>query len=172
MAVLGRRIQRLDAVVSFLCLHRGKGSSLDPWVLVVLAARALPCFQGCDRVTSCALQASQLKHGVSIVGDLTKEVDMKRAIQEAIDRLGGLDIIVNRQASPSITGQMWDYIVQILKFISWGCSGGATTNDMMSADETAFISALKLHVTGVFQSSPGSLFAALTKVMSQIAFNF
>jgi NAD(P)-dependent dehydrogenase (short-subunit alcohol dehydrogenase family) len=80
VAVLGRRIQRLDAV------------------------------------------ASQLKHGVSIVGDLTKEIDMKRAIQEAIDKLGGLDIIVN--------------------------SGGATTDDMMSANETAFISALKLHVTG------------------------
>ena len=43
------------------------------------------------------LQASQLKHGVSIVADLTKEEDMKRAIQEAVEKLGGLDILVNRQ---------------------------------------------------------------------------
>lgn len=41
-------------------------------------------------------QAKQLKHGVSIVADLTKEEDMKRAIQETIDKLGGLDILVNR----------------------------------------------------------------------------
>ena len=45
-----------------------------------------------------ALQANQLKHGASIVGDLTKEGDMKHAVHEAIDKLGGLDIIINRQA--------------------------------------------------------------------------
>ncbi|CAL8461621.1 g1152 [Coccomyxa elongata] len=80
VAVLGRRIERLDSV------------------------------------------AKQLKHGVSIVGDLTKVGDMKRAVQEAIEKLGGLDIIVN--------------------------SGGASTDEMWGADEAAFISALKLHVTG------------------------
>lgn len=42
------------------------------------------------------LQSSQLKHGVSIVADLTKEEDMKRAIKEAIEKLGGLDILINR----------------------------------------------------------------------------
>jgi NAD(P)-dependent dehydrogenase (short-subunit alcohol dehydrogenase family) len=42
------------------------------------------------------LQSSQLKHGVSIVADLTKEGDMKRAIQETVEKLGGLDILVNR----------------------------------------------------------------------------
>lgn len=42
------------------------------------------------------LQASQLKHGVSIVADLTKEDDMNRAIKEAIEKLGGLDILVNK----------------------------------------------------------------------------
>lgn len=43
-------------------------------------------------------QASQLKHGVSIVADLTKEEDMKRAVKETIEKLGGLDILVNRWA--------------------------------------------------------------------------
>lgn len=49
-----------------------------------------------DHVLVCACQAKQLKHGVSIVADLTKEEDMKRAIQETIEKLGGLDILVNR----------------------------------------------------------------------------
>ena len=43
-------------------------------------------------------QASQLKHGVSVVADLTKEEDMKRAVKETIEKLGGLDILVNRLA--------------------------------------------------------------------------
>jgi NAD(P)-dependent dehydrogenase (short-subunit alcohol dehydrogenase family) len=33
---------------------------------------------------------------VSIVADLTKEDDMKRAIQEAIEKIGSLDILVNK----------------------------------------------------------------------------
>jgi NAD(P)-dependent dehydrogenase (short-subunit alcohol dehydrogenase family) len=37
-----------------------------------------------------------LKHGYAIVADLTKEEDMKRAVQEAISKMGGLDILVNR----------------------------------------------------------------------------
>ncbi|BDA43070.1 Glucose 1-dehydrogenase [Coccomyxa sp. Obi] len=80
VAVLGRRIERLDAV------------------------------------------AKELKHGVSIVADLTDKEDMKRAIQETIDKLGGLDILVN--------------------------SGGVTTEEMSGNDEAAYISAIKLHVTG------------------------
>ncbi|EIE22082.1 NAD(P)-binding protein [Coccomyxa subellipsoidea C-169] len=80
VAVLGRRLERLDAV------------------------------------------ASQLKHGVSIVADLTKEEDMKRAIKETIEKLGGLDILVN--------------------------CGGAASDEMWGGGEAAFIAALKLHVTG------------------------
>ncbi|CAL8461624.1 g1155 [Coccomyxa elongata] len=80
VAVLGRRLDRLDAV------------------------------------------AQQLQRGVSIEADLTKEEDMKRAVQEAIDKLGGLDILVN--------------------------SGGALSDDMYGGGEAAFIAALKLHVTG------------------------
>jgi NADP-dependent 3-hydroxy acid dehydrogenase YdfG len=53
VAVLGRRLERLEAVVK------------------------------------------QMKHGVAIVGDLTKEEDMKRAMTEAIDKMGGLDILIN-----------------------------------------------------------------------------
>jgi NAD(P)-dependent dehydrogenase (short-subunit alcohol dehydrogenase family) len=33
---------------------------------------------------------------VAIVADLTKEEDMKRAFKETIEKLGGLDILVNR----------------------------------------------------------------------------
>ncbi|BDA42099.1 Glucose 1-dehydrogenase [Coccomyxa sp. Obi] len=66
--------------------------------------------------------AEQLENGVSIVADLTNEQDMKRAVQEAIDKLGGLDILVN--------------------------SGGALSDDMYGGGEAAFIAALKLHVTG------------------------
>ncbi|EIE23326.1 NAD(P)-binding protein [Coccomyxa subellipsoidea C-169] len=80
VAVLGRRLERLDAV------------------------------------------SKQLKHGVSIVADLTKEDDMKRAVKEAIEKLGGLDILVN--------------------------SGGVTTEEMNGNDEAAYIAAFKLHVTG------------------------
>lgn len=66
--------------------------------------------------------ANQLKHGVSIVADLSKDVDMKRAIKEAIEKLGGLDIIVN--------------------------SGGVFPENITDGDEAAFIATLKLHVTG------------------------
>ena len=69
--------------------------------LVVLAARPLACFQWSYECNLFLIQAKQLKHGVSIVGDLTKVGDMKRAVQEAIEKLGGLDILVNRQTSPS-----------------------------------------------------------------------
>lgn len=41
-------------------------------------------------------QSKQLKHGVSIVADLTKEEDMIRAVKETIEKLGGLDILINR----------------------------------------------------------------------------
>ena len=44
----------------------------------------------------CARQAKQLKHGVPIVADLTKEEDLKRAVVEAIEKLGGLDILINK----------------------------------------------------------------------------
>ena len=37
----------------------------------------------------------QMKHGFAVVGDLTKEEDMKRAMTEAIDKMGGLDILIN-----------------------------------------------------------------------------
>ncbi|KAK9905613.1 hypothetical protein WJX75_003074 [Coccomyxa subellipsoidea] len=80
VAVLGRRLERLDAV------------------------------------------ASQLKHGVSVVADLTKEEDMKRAVKETIEKLGGLDILVN--------------------------SGGVGAENMGGKDEAAYISSFKLHVTG------------------------
>jgi NAD(P)-dependent dehydrogenase (short-subunit alcohol dehydrogenase family) len=42
------------------------------------------------------VQSKQLKHGVSIVADLTNTDDLKRAVHETISKLGGLDIIVNR----------------------------------------------------------------------------
>ncbi|EIE23343.1 hypothetical protein COCSUDRAFT_41609 [Coccomyxa subellipsoidea C-169] len=79
VAILGRRLERLDAV------------------------------------------SKQLKHGVSIVADLTKEEDMKRAVKETIEKLGGLDILIN--------------------------SGGASTG-LPGDDEAAFIAEFKLHVTG------------------------
>lgn len=37
-----------------------------------------------------------MKHGHAVVADLTKEEDMKRAIPEAVAKMGGLDILVNR----------------------------------------------------------------------------
>ncbi|BDA41141.1 probable glucose 1-dehydrogenase [Coccomyxa sp. Obi] len=40
--------------------------------------------------------AKLLKHGVPILADLTDEEDMKRAVQEPIEKLGGLDILVTR----------------------------------------------------------------------------
>lgn len=33
-----------------------------------------------------------------IVADLTKEEDLKRAVAEAIEKLGGLDILINKYA--------------------------------------------------------------------------
>ena len=46
------------------------------------------------------VQASQMKHGLSVVADLTKgDAEMQRAVRETIDAFGGLDIIVNRQAT-------------------------------------------------------------------------
>ncbi len=49
-------------------------------------------------LTHCThLQASQMKHGLSVVADLTKgDAEMQRAVRETIDAFGGLDIIVNR----------------------------------------------------------------------------
>jgi NAD(P)-dependent dehydrogenase (short-subunit alcohol dehydrogenase family) len=41
-------------------------------------------------------QASKLKHGVSIVADLTKPDDVAGVIPEAIEKLGGLDILINK----------------------------------------------------------------------------
>ena len=80
VAVLGRRLERLEAIVS------------------------------------------QMKHGYAIVGDLTKEEDMKRAMGEAIAKMGGLDILIN--------------------------NGGVVTEEMMGGGEAAYLSAMKLHVTG------------------------
>lgn len=66
--------------------------------------------------------ASQMKHGLSVVADLTKgDAEMQRAVRETIDAFGGLDIIVN--------------------------SGGVITEEMSGTGEEAFISAIKLHVT-------------------------
>ena len=46
------------------------------------------------------VQASQMKHGLSVVADLTKgDAEMQRAVRDTIDAFGGLDIIVNRQAA-------------------------------------------------------------------------
>ena len=46
------------------------------------------------------VQASQMKHGLSVVADLTKgDAEMQRAVRETVDAFGGLDIIVNRQAA-------------------------------------------------------------------------
>ena len=43
------------------------------------------------------MQVSQMKHGLSVVADLTKgDAEMQRAVQETIDAFGGVDIIVNR----------------------------------------------------------------------------
>jgi NAD(P)-dependent dehydrogenase (short-subunit alcohol dehydrogenase family) len=42
------------------------------------------------------MQSSQLKHGVSIVADLTNTADLPRAIHETVEKLGGLDILVNK----------------------------------------------------------------------------
>ena len=53
------------------------------------------------RLMYCAhVQASQMKHGLSVVADLTKgDAEMQRAVRETVDAFGGLDIIVNRQAA-------------------------------------------------------------------------
>ena len=46
------------------------------------------------------VQTSQMKHGLSVVADLTKgDAEMQRAVRETIDAFGGLDIIVNRWAA-------------------------------------------------------------------------
>ena len=51
------------------------------------------------------VQASQMKHGLSVVADLTKgDAEMQRAVRESIDAFGGLDIIVNRQAALPFNG--------------------------------------------------------------------
>ncbi|BDA47161.1 Glucose 1-dehydrogenase [Coccomyxa sp. Obi] len=66
--------------------------------------------------------AKQLKVGVSIVADLTKEEDMKRAVKEALEKLGGLDILVN--------------------------SGGVSSEEASGNDEAAFLASFRMHVTG------------------------
>lgn len=43
-----------------------------------------------------AMKVKEMKDGHAIVADLTKKEDMKRAIEEAIAKMGGLDILVNR----------------------------------------------------------------------------
>lgn len=42
------------------------------------------------------MKVKMMKDGHAIVADLTKVEDMKRAIEEAIAKMGGLDILVNR----------------------------------------------------------------------------
>ncbi len=42
------------------------------------------------------MQVKQMQHGCAIVADLTVEADMRRAIDEATAKMGGLDILVNR----------------------------------------------------------------------------
>lgn len=42
------------------------------------------------------IKVEKMKDGHAIVADLTKEEDMKRAIEEAISKMGGLDVLVNR----------------------------------------------------------------------------
>lgn len=42
------------------------------------------------------MKVKEMKDGHAIVADLTKKEDMKRAIEEAIAKMGGLDILVNR----------------------------------------------------------------------------
>ena len=64
----------------------------------------------------------QMKHGFPIVADLTKSEEMGPAIRKAIEHMGGLDILVN--------------------------CGGALTDEMQSDNEEAYLSAIKLHVTG------------------------
>ncbi|CAL5224873.1 g7631 [Coccomyxa viridis] len=65
----------------------------------------------------------KMQHGLSVVADLTGgDAEMQRAVQEVIKAFGGLDIIVN--------------------------SGGVTTEEMSGKTEAAFLSAIKLHVTG------------------------
>jgi NAD(P)-dependent dehydrogenase (short-subunit alcohol dehydrogenase family) len=42
------------------------------------------------------------------VADLTKPEDWKRAIQETIDKLGGLDILINKFAPALLSGMSTD----------------------------------------------------------------
>ncbi len=101
IAVLGRRLERLDAVVRH---------PFTAWLLVLQRCKQHNCtchkhIRNSDvqvetlkqtHISYVLSQSKQLKHGVSIVADLTKEDDMKRAVKEAIEKLGGLDILVNR----------------------------------------------------------------------------
>ena len=58
-------------------------------------------------MTCCAhMQVSQMKHGLSVVADLTKgDAEMQRAVQETIDAFGGVDIIVNRYTAAPFNRQ-------------------------------------------------------------------
>ena len=65
----------------------------------------------------------QMKHGHAVVGDLSEAGDMARVVQEAIEKMGGLDVLVN--------------------------NGGASNDAMVGETEEAYLAAMKLHVTGV-----------------------
>ncbi|KAK9905943.1 hypothetical protein WJX75_009272 [Coccomyxa subellipsoidea] len=65
--------------------------------------------------------ARQMKYGVVVVADLTKEADANKAVKDAVQMLGGLDILVN-------------------------CGGAPTGID--GTDQAVFMAEFKLHVTG------------------------
>ena len=65
----------------------------------------------------------QMKDGHAVVGDLSDAGDLGRVISEAIEKMGGLDILVN--------------------------NGGASNDAMAGNNEEAYLAAMKLHVTGV-----------------------
>ena len=67
----------------------------------------------------------QLKAGHAVVGDLTEAGDMGRVVSEAIEKMGGLDILVN--------------------------NGGASNDAMAGNSEEAYLAAMKLHVTGALK---------------------
>ncbi len=89
----------------------GKQNALDfvkRGVKVVLAARTVEPDNTLPGTLGETLQQIEAMGGeaIAVQTDLAREEDLKRLVQAAVDRFGGVDILVNNAAAT--TGQMWE----------------------------------------------------------------
>lgn len=84
--------------------------------VVVVGRRQEPCDEAVRRVEAAGSE------GLSLVGDVTREEDAERAVEQTVDRFGRLDIVVNSvgggagnalHAAESYPREAWDWIMEL-----------------------------------------------------------